>query len=270
MIAKWNHLNPNLFEKQYKDHLSDFHAWDQKPHADEWLLFEKNIGTHLSLDETSISNGELYTILTSKAGKGGKGTLVAMAQGTKTEDIVEVFKKISLKKRLKVQEVTLDFFSSMEEAARQSFPKARLTTDRFHVQRLVSEALQEMRISLRWKTLEEENRLLKEAKRTGKSYTPHIYTNGDTKKQLLSRSRYLLFKSQNTWTSSQEHRAALLFHLFPELKHAYHLTQVFCRDLYHLKNQIRSAREVRKVDYQGSKVLFFLISNTSQLSTKSS
>src|SRR3989339_1056833 len=128
-IAEFHKIPPHEFEKQYKDHLSDFSSWNQKDHADQWLVFEKNIGTHLSLDETSISNGELYTILTNKAKKGGKGTLVAMAQGTKTEDIVEVFKKISLKKRLKVQEVTLDFFSSMEEAARQSFPKARLTTD---------------------------------------------------------------------------------------------------------------------------------------------
>lgn len=227
LIAKWNHLNPNLFEKQYKDHLSDYHAWDQKPHADEWLLFEKNIGTHLSLDETSISNGELYTLLTSKAGKGGKGTLVAMAQGTRVEDIAEVFEKISLKKRLEVQEVTLDFSSSMEQAARRAFPHARLTTDRFHVQRLVSEALQEMRISLRWKTLEEENKAIKEAKRTGKPYLPHIYTNGDTKKQLLARSRYLLFKPKSQWSSSQEHRAAILFSLFPELRHAYSLTMCF-------------------------------------------
>jgi hypothetical protein len=40
-------------------------------------LFSKNLGKRLSIDETSFSNGELYTILTNKAGKGKKGTIVA-------------------------------------------------------------------------------------------------------------------------------------------------------------------------------------------------
>ncbi|MFV8344452.1 DDE transposase, partial [Flavobacterium sp. XS2P39] len=58
--------------QQYKDFLSDFKAWDQLPHAKQWLLFAKNLGKRLSIDETSLSNGELYTILTNKAGKGKK------------------------------------------------------------------------------------------------------------------------------------------------------------------------------------------------------
>jgi hypothetical protein len=32
-------------------------------------LFFQNLGKRLSIDETSFSNGELYTILTNKAGK---------------------------------------------------------------------------------------------------------------------------------------------------------------------------------------------------------
>ena len=40
---------------------------------------------NLSLDETSLSNGELYTILTNKAGKGKKGTLIAMIESTRSE-----------------------------------------------------------------------------------------------------------------------------------------------------------------------------------------
>ena len=242
LIAKWNYLSPKVFEKQYKDHLSDYHAWNQKDHADEWLVFSKNIGTHLSLDETSISNGELYTILTNKAAKGRKGCLVAIARGSKSDDIIDVFKRIPLERRLIVQEVTLDFSPSMDRAVRVCFPNARITTDRFHAQRLVSDALQEMRVSLRWKTIEEENRFVKEARKQGKSYCPHIYTNGDTKKQLLSRSRYLLFKPSNTWTDRQEHRAVLLFHTFPELKKAYEFTMCF-RSVYHTSKNKQEAQE---------------------------
>lgn len=230
-IAESYGLEPKLFERQYKDHLSGFHEWDQKDHADEWLMFEQNIGTHLSLDETSISNGELYSVLTNKAGKGGTRSLVAMVEGTKTEDISKVFNKIPLYRRLDVKEVTLDFSSSMENAVLYSFPNARITTDRFHVQQLVTEALQEMRVRLRWKAIEEENESVKHAKQSGSGYTPEVYANGDTKKQLLARSRYLLFKPQSKWTDRQRERAAVLFTLYPELEKAYTLTMCF-RGIY--------------------------------------
>jgi len=220
-----------VFEKQYKDHLSGFHQWDQKDHADEWLVFKKNVGTHLSLDETSISNGELSTILTNKAGKGVKGSLVAMCEGTKANDISNVFNKIPLAQRLNVEEVTLDFSSSMEKAVLTSFPNAHLTTDRFHVQQLVSEASQQIRIKLRWKAIEEENDGVKQTKLTGERYILEVYANGDTKKQLLARSRYLLFKPESKWTDRQIERAVILFETFPQLKEAYNLTMSF-RGIY--------------------------------------
>ena len=235
-------MESKLFERQYKDHLSGFHEWDQKDHADEWLLFEDNIGTHLSLDETSISKGELYSVLTNKAGKGGTGSLVAMVEGTKTEDISKVFNKIPLLLRLNVKEVTLDFSSSMENAVLYSFPNARITTDRFHVQQLITEALQEMRVRLRWKVIEEENESVKQAKQSGTRYTPEIYANGDTKKQLLSRSRYLLFKPQNKWTDRQSERAAILFTLYTELEKAYNLTMCF-RGIYEISKTCEEAQQ---------------------------
>lgn len=231
MIAGWNHLDPKTFERQYKDHLSGFHEWDQKDHADERLLFEDNLGTRLSLDETSISKGELYSVLTNKAGKGGKGSLVAIVEGTKAEDISKIFNKIPLLHRLGVKEVTLDFSSSMEKAVLVSFPNARLTTDRFHVQQLVTEALQEMRVRLRWKAIEEENKAVKQAKQSGTQYTPEVYANSDTKKQLLARGRYFLFKSESKWTDRQKQRAVILFEQFPELEDAYNLTMCF-RGIY--------------------------------------
>ena len=38
-------------------------------------FFSKKIGKRLSIDETSLSNGERYTILTNKAAKGKKEPL---------------------------------------------------------------------------------------------------------------------------------------------------------------------------------------------------
>ena len=81
-LANHYGLDGKQLQEQYKDYLSDYHEWDQKSHAENWLLHEQNIGSFLSIDETSLSNGELYTIITNKAAKGRKGAVVAMVKGT--------------------------------------------------------------------------------------------------------------------------------------------------------------------------------------------
>ncbi|MFT5737531.1 MAG: transposase, partial [Maribacter sp.] len=49
--------------------MSEFKAWNQKPHTKDWLLFAENIGSYLSLDKTAFFNGDLYTIVTNKEAK---------------------------------------------------------------------------------------------------------------------------------------------------------------------------------------------------------
>jgi len=65
--------------------LSDFSSWKEADHAEDWLLFPENMGEYLSIDETSLSQGELYTILTNKSAKGRKGTLIATIKGTESD-----------------------------------------------------------------------------------------------------------------------------------------------------------------------------------------
>lgn len=216
-------VNGVLLEEQYRDHLSNFHQWDQLPHANEWILFEDNVGPFLSLDETALSQGELYTVLTNKEAKGRKGALVAMIKGTNSDTVRAILEKIPLRKRNKVQEITLDMAASMEKIARNSFPKANLVTDRFHVQKLAYDAVQEMRIQYRWQAIEQENMEMELARETKQKYIPDILENGDTLKQLLARSRYLLFKSKSKWSPSQIHRAEILFSHYPLLEQAYNL-----------------------------------------------
>ncbi len=127
-------------------------------------------------------------------------------------------------KRRKVREITLDMAPNMELIARRCFPVASLVTDRFHVQKLAVEALQEMRIAYRWEALDLENKEMELAKETGNGYKPVQLENGDTHKQLLARSRYQLFKAENKWTPSQRVRAEILFHYYPNLETAYKLT----------------------------------------------
>lgn len=236
---------------QYKNHLSGFNEWDQKEHAEEWLLFPKNVGEKLSIDETSLSNGELYTIVTNKHAKGRKGAVVAIAEGVKSVDVSRVLNKISAKERKKVKEVTLDMSNSMDAIIRCSFPNAEIVTDRFHVQRLVSEAVQETRMSYRRKAIKEENETIKKIQEKNKKrsdkkkrefYKPDIYKNGDTKKQLLARSRYLLFKPKSQWYEQQKIRSEILFKEFPKLKKAYELSMMF-RNCYETSKTMSQAKK---------------------------
>lgn len=189
------------------------------------------MGAYLSIDEVSLSKGELYTFLTNKSGKGKKGTLVACIKGTLSKDIIEVLGKISLEKRLKVKEVTLDMAKNMEAAMKKVFTNAKLVTDRFHVVRLAMEALQHIRVNLKWKEMDKENEAVKAAKEKNQKYEAEELENGDTPKQLLARCRYALAKKEGEWTENQKERTTILFKKYPELKIAYHQTLAF-RNIY--------------------------------------
>lgn len=188
-------------------------------------MYPENLGENLSIDETAFTQGELYTIVTNKAAKGKKGTLVAMIKGTKAEDVVHVLRKVPEEQRLQVKELTLDMAGNMGLIVDRSFPKASKVIDRFHVQKLAFEAVQEIRIKHRWKAIDLENKLIQEAKNEDLIYEVKEYSNGDSPKQLLARSRYLLFKSESKWTEKQKQRAVILFEQYPDIKQAYYLSQ---------------------------------------------
>ena len=101
-------MDGKKFQRKYKKSISNYRNWEQKSHAEHYVLFPENLSTNLSLDEVALSDGELYSVLTSKKAKGKKGSIVAIINGTKSEIVIEHVVKISRKKRLKVQEITLD------------------------------------------------------------------------------------------------------------------------------------------------------------------
>ena len=205
--------------------MSEFKAWNQKSHAKDWLLFPQNIGLRLSLDETAFSNGDLYTIITNKDAKGKKNAIIAMIKGTKAEVVIKILHKIPLKYRKKVKEVTLDMAGNMGLIVRKSFPNATLVIDSFHVQKLALDALQEIRIKHRWQAIEDENDAIENARNKNLKYRPELLSNADTLKQLVARSRYLLYKPSSKWTENQQQRATVLFEKYPDIEKAYKLCQ---------------------------------------------
>jgi transposase len=245
-------------QRHYKGWLSEFKEWDQLKHAKDYLLFSKNLGKHLSLDEIALSNGELYTILTNKAAKGKSGAIVAIVAGTSSGKVIEMFQKLPLRLRNKVEEVTLDMAGSMNLIAKKSFPNAVLVTDRFHVQKLAIEAVQELRIKYRWEAIDNENEAIEKARKNKKAYHPVILENGDTVKQLLARSRYVLYKNQ-------KQRAEILFIHYPDIHTAYLLSQQLSWIFENTKEKIygytRLAQWHEKVSKSGFKA-FNTVSRT--------
>ena len=254
-LEDFYHVNANTLEKQYKDVLSGYRTWGEASHADEWLVFPENVGPHLAIDETSLSNGELYTIVTNRDRHGRERCLVDIVAGTKAEDVAKALEKIPQELLNKVEEVTLDLADSMRKIVRSCFPKAIRVIDRFHIQKLACDAVQEMRIRHRWEAIQEANDAMEEAKLAGETYKPARYENGDTKKELLARSRYLLFKSGEKWTPRQRERAEILFNEFPDIKKAYGLSHslrmIFSRNTIKDAARLAMARWYNQVEEAG-------------------
>lgn len=212
-------------------------------HAEEYLLFPNNLGDNLSLDETCLSNGDVYTILTNKSAHGRKGAIVAMVRGVSSDIVSSIFKRLPHKGRIGVRTITTDLSSAMMLTARRCFPAAKLINDRFHVQKLISEAIDQIRIRLRWQILDQENKKIKEHQLKRKEaktkqerekigeWLPIRMANGETMPQIMAKSKHIIFKNKSKWNSQQTDRAKILFEQFPVLENAYglsmRLTEIF-------------------------------------------
>lgn len=273
-LARFFHIKGSEVERYYKQHLSDFETWGQKDHATDWVLLAKNLGDSCSIDETSLCN-EVYTILSNKDGHGRKGSVVAVVRGTKAHVVSSVLKKICESERDKVTEITMDFSDSMFSIAKQCFPKATIVIDCFHIVQRLCEGLEEMR--LRFKRLavtetkkeavafahNEERKAKQRAyyrkrhpknkkehrgrKRIHKQkFKPTLLANGETKVEMLTRSRNMLAQSGDKWGESKKERARLLFEQYPQMKEAYSL---ICKVRAIFKMKI--SREEAKVKLHG-------------------
>lgn len=228
-IAQMYCVNGKYFADLYRNKLSGYVDWCETELCCGFYFNGSNIGPHMSIDETCLSNGEVWTFLTNKDGHGGKGTLAAAIPGTKSDEIISILTSAMGKSlRRKVVEVTCDLSPSMMLIASEVFYNAHVVNDRFHVQQVYNEAVDEIRIDIRRQLIAEENA-------RDKSQHPVTYSNGETMRQILARSKHTLMMSQNKWTDIQRHRVNILFKHHPILKNAYalamELRSIFNRQL---------------------------------------
>ena len=217
------------------------------------MLFPDNFGRDMSLDETCLSNGEVYTVLTNKAAHGGKGALAAMVRGVASDTVSAILKTVPRELRRRVETVTTDLSSAMMLTVRTVFPRAKLINDRFHVQQLMAEAVDQMRIAFRWEVLDAENRAIKEHRAKRKAahtrnekdiigeWEPERMANGETKPQIMARSRHIILMHKSKWNVQQQARAEILFQMFPDLEKAYNL-YLNLVDIFNKKSKPAAAR----------------------------
>lgn len=265
-------INGDSLERAYKEHLSGYFQWEDLPHADKYLLFPDNIGQHMSIDEVSTKDGELFTVLSNKDGHGRKGSIAAIVNGTRVEDVVDALKLIPEIERKVVGVITMDFSSSMAAIAEEAFPWAYRVLDRFHMQKMAIEAVNNLRLKYKREAMAAENAARKEYKRKQKArrahmlkyykiykdghplprikaFVPERLPNGETIPELLTRSMYLLTMSPNKWSEKQKARAELLFKLFPDIRTAFGLSHSL-RVIFSNKNATKESAKSSMAEWR--------------------
>lgn len=210
-------VNGKYYADLYRNKLSGYHEWNETELGCGFYFNPDNIGPYMSLDETCLSSGEVWTFLTNKDGHGGRGTLAAAIPGTRSDEIISILVSAMGKSvRRRVKEITCDLSPSMMLIAAEVFCNAHVVNDRFHVQQVYNEAVDEIRIDIRRQLIAEENN-------RDRSAPPTTCSNGETMRQILARSKHTLMTAQNKWTDKQRHRANILFKHYPILRRAYRL-----------------------------------------------
>jgi len=228
-IASFLKLKPQTVYVWYREYLSGFPeavasgVWgkDNFTGSDKRtksvpVLKPENLGEEMAVDEKMIDE-EFYTVLTNRQ----TGKIALLAETMQVADLSKLIDKMGEAKNV-VKEVTLDLSPTFEKFAEQCFPGATLVADKFHVVKHVVEAVQALRLRCKQEELSKIPTTKKERKEYEKA-TKLI--NGESRIEMLTRSRYVLFKREENWTASQQKRAALLFETFPQIKATYQLTQ---------------------------------------------
>ena len=187
------------------------------------------------MDETALSKGEVVTFVTNKDHKGMKGSLVAVIFSIKMRDIIEVLETaIPQGVRDRVREVTTDLSGAMQAAAHKAFRHAANTIDRFHVQMLVNESANALRLKARNAVRDNENAEHKLCRENNQPFVPTVLSNGETPLQALNRAKYAFVTDDSEWTEEQKWRVDELTGYFPELYSGLQVVKEF-RSLFNLR-----------------------------------
>ena len=120
-VGRFFRTDGKYLGRAYKEHLSGFDDWEQKSHADEWVLLEQNMGERLSIDETMLHH-DLFTFLSNKA-KDRKKARKALHKWYKNVGKTRIRELISVRDSIKSkEEYILNYFNNRStNASAESF-----------------------------------------------------------------------------------------------------------------------------------------------------
>lgn len=177
------------------------------------ILIKENLGESLNIDEKMI--GKKYCTILSNT---ETGKIVLLVESMNPEIIKDAISQLGNEGLNRVKNICSDMSPMFKKICREIFKNAHLTVDKYHVMKHVLDALQAHRIELKnEEKLEIEKRIV-----------PQI---GWSRVQLLSKSRYLLYKPRNRWSNDEIEISKLLFAYFPSLRKSYDLVEE-CRNWY--------------------------------------
>lgn len=218
MLYSWYRNCLSSFTDEIADdsfHAHDIKQRDGKPLAVP-ILREENLGEDMAVDEKQV-DGEMFTLLSNRK----TGKIALMAQTLKVRELLSLTDKFTAEGRWAVKTVTCDLSPAYHWFIRQAFLRATPIADKFHLIKHALDSVNDHRIRLKQTYLSGWRNDCEKQKRT----IPHLkLQNGETTLELLTRSRYLLFKREQEWSPSQRQRASLLFSLYPQLQKDYQLT----------------------------------------------
>lgn len=203
------------------------------------ILRVENIGENMAIDEKQIGE-EMHTVISNR----DTGKIALLARTLKASHLSELLPFFK-QKGYKVRTITRDLSNTYDWFSRQAFMNAVHIADKFHIIKHLLDSQQAIRIRYRQEILrdkrikyeaykkkerEREKRYIQAGKTFKKikfSYKQKRLENRETRLEILSRSRYLLYKYKSDWKDSQRARANILFAEYPELESAYKLSLKF-------------------------------------------
>lgn len=230
MISILYWINKKTLSNYFMNIISDYAQEKEKEESDKKLCSWKNIcrplyvskysklktegyfnknklWKRLCIDEKNI-NWEVYTIFTNPDETPSLVWIIPWVKSKIVTDLVR--NKTKLSDRLWVKEIALDMARSIEWISRELFPQATQVVDRFHVMKNVLWDIQAVRMRTKTKIIKESLDLESQAKIDRVRYNPKKYKldvlHYETKKELVTRLRYQLFKRKKDWNINQKNR----------------------------------------------------------------
>lgn len=245
-------VEPQKLWRWYRDSLSGFmepsaqtlhHQFDIKVNEKGTekeirvpVLKPENFGPNMAIDEKQIGE-EMHTVLSNR----DTGKIALLANTLKAKELGLLTTHFG-DKAFEVKTITRDLSNSYDWFCRTAFPNAGHIADKFHIVKSLLDACQDVRVRYRQEILRDKRLKFEQHKQNekqrkqqcaleGRPYKKRKFVyheekteNGETRLELLSHSRFLLFKYENQWTHNQSERATVLFKTYPQIQKAYNLS----------------------------------------------